>query len=314
MKRTRNRSDGHSGSRQGVTEAQRAFEKLGWLFRREAADTDYGIDAYVEVVRPDAGPTGKLLALQVKCGPSYFREEDRVGYVYRGTLDHLDYWTNHVLPVVIVLVDLAKGTVYWQAINNRTAKATGKGWKVTVPRTNQVNEKALEELVDLSDRPVLSLSNHSLKRFQRLQAERGWMLWLAEEEHRSLKLDVRQLTSKLGGRGSITIAAVDEEGEEEELASWGLWLGSSWSFADSLRKLLPWAQLEIDEDEYFWSESDHPTPADSIYPCEDSGEEATWKLIATLNELGHSFLQVDGYLENGWQPESTDEYSDPDSE
>jgi Domain of unknown function (DUF4365) len=43
----------------------------------------------------DEQPTGKLIAVQIKTGPSHFAEIDD-SYIFRGKLTHLDYWTNHL--------------------------------------------------------------------------------------------------------------------------------------------------------------------------------------------------------------------------
>ena len=45
--------------------------RLGWIFREQPV-SDFGIDAHVEVVEGDQ-VTGRLFALQIKSGPSYFR-------------------------------------------------------------------------------------------------------------------------------------------------------------------------------------------------------------------------------------------------
>jgi hypothetical protein len=47
------------------------LKEFGWLFREQAV-SDYGIDAHVEEVDSDNKPTGKLVALQIKSGPSFF--------------------------------------------------------------------------------------------------------------------------------------------------------------------------------------------------------------------------------------------------
>ncbi|WP_429325845.1 DUF4365 domain-containing protein [Paraburkholderia sp. GAS348] len=49
----------------------------------------------------DEQPTGKLIAIQIRTGPSHFAECDD-SYIFREKLTHLDYWTNHSLHVILV--------------------------------------------------------------------------------------------------------------------------------------------------------------------------------------------------------------------
>jgi hypothetical protein len=66
----------------GVTRARLAVEEdLGWLFREQSTE-DYGIDAHAELVADD-DVSGRLLALQIKSGRSWFREPGPAGWWYR---------------------------------------------------------------------------------------------------------------------------------------------------------------------------------------------------------------------------------------
>jgi hypothetical protein len=78
--------------------------ELGWKFR-EQHESDVGVDALVEIVERERA-TGRLLALQIKAGRSWFREPaPSPGWVFRGPRRHLDYWLGHDLPVLVVLYD-----------------------------------------------------------------------------------------------------------------------------------------------------------------------------------------------------------------
>ncbi len=123
--------------RLGVQIVGLLFEKCGCIFREQSI-VDCGIDAQIEIVN-DNYASGKLIALQIKSGGSWFKEKMKDGYVFRGDREHLDYWLSHSLPVVIVLCDTDKGTAYWQAISKYTVVYTGKGWKVIVPFQQQIN-------------------------------------------------------------------------------------------------------------------------------------------------------------------------------
>lgn len=64
---------------EGVTHTQLAVQdELGWLFREQPTE-DYGIDAHVEIVEHE-DVRGRLLALQIKSGESWFRETTEGGW------------------------------------------------------------------------------------------------------------------------------------------------------------------------------------------------------------------------------------------
>ena len=118
-------------------------EKIGFIFREQTV-CDYGIDAIIE--KKDKGyPSGKLIAVQIKSGDSYFKkiEEDKV--VFRGENKHYDYWLNHSLPVIIVLYSPSKDKCIWESFNKQKAKRTEKGWKINIPY-NQNLEDSMKQL------------------------------------------------------------------------------------------------------------------------------------------------------------------------
>ena len=58
----------------GVAAVRGLFASWGWLVREQFKD-DYGIDAHVEPVYVKDRPSGRLLGLQIKAGPSYFAKK-----------------------------------------------------------------------------------------------------------------------------------------------------------------------------------------------------------------------------------------------
>ncbi|GAB3901209.1 DUF4365 domain-containing protein [Kibdelosporangium lantanae] len=126
----------------GVARTRLAVEsELEWLFR-EQLNEDYGVDAQVEVV--DGGTVrGKLLALQIKSGVSFFREPGPGGWWFRADADHVHYWMNHSLPVVVVLYHPDTERCHWQLVNTKTLVATSSGgWKLLVPQVQVLDKEA----------------------------------------------------------------------------------------------------------------------------------------------------------------------------
>lgn len=121
----------------GVQTVGNQFERAGYIFREQAI-SDYGIDAHVELVEGD-NATGKLIALQIKSGPSWFAEKDSGGFIFRGDNEHLSYWLEHSLPVLIVLCDTENAQCFWQAITPENVVHTKKAWKIIVPKIQKIN-------------------------------------------------------------------------------------------------------------------------------------------------------------------------------
>lgn len=110
----------------GVTRTQLAVEaELGWLFREQPTE-DYGIDAQAEVVDAEQ-VRGRLLALQIKSGSSWFRERSPDGWWFRPDVEHVQYWINHSLPVAVVLYHPERERCYWQLVNRKTLTETSHG-------------------------------------------------------------------------------------------------------------------------------------------------------------------------------------------
>lgn len=121
----------------GIQAIGEQFERVGYIFREQPV-SDYGIDAQIEVVEGDI-VTGELIALQIKTGLSWFKESTPDGYVFRGDNDHLKYWIEHSLPVLIILHNPETHISYWQAIKTENVIPTDKAWKIIVPKTQRIN-------------------------------------------------------------------------------------------------------------------------------------------------------------------------------
>src|SRR5579871_4148945 len=122
-------------------------EELGWIFREQTV-ADWGIDAQIEVV-DQHGPTGRLIAAQIKAGEAYFKEHTN-GFVYRGYLRHLEYWRNHSLPVILILYNPKTRQAYWDVVRAEGVHCTPKGWKMVVPETKLLTGASAAELLQLA--------------------------------------------------------------------------------------------------------------------------------------------------------------------
>lgn len=137
-----------------VVTAVASFQ-LAWLFRPQTT-SDFGIDGQLEVV--DSGTaTGRLVALQIKCGLSYFaRPKAAEGWWFTFDEKHANYWLEHSLPVVVVLVDETAGRGFWEVIRRDTVARTGKRYRVLVPSTQPFDESMTERLTALAYRQPIN--------------------------------------------------------------------------------------------------------------------------------------------------------------
>ena len=111
-------------------------DEFGWLFKRNHQEHDFGVDAHIEVIQDDGAVTGQMLAVQIKHGKSFMKEQNRWGYVYRGELKHFNYLSNYPIPVIIVLCDPVSGECFWETFIPKRTIRTRNGWHITVPRDN----------------------------------------------------------------------------------------------------------------------------------------------------------------------------------
>jgi Domain of unknown function (DUF4365) len=89
-------ADTDETDREGIGVCQVLVTRLGLVFR-EQSTSDFGVDAQVEMKR-EGRPTGRLVGLQIKSGPSYFDEPYENGWIFRPKDKHVRYWLNHSLP------------------------------------------------------------------------------------------------------------------------------------------------------------------------------------------------------------------------
>lgn len=129
----------------GVSKVQLiVYEKLHWIFREQPID-DCGIDAQIEL-KDDYYATGKLIAVQIKSGESYFKNESYNAIVYYVDEKHLNYWKSNVLPVIIVLYNPKTEECIWEYIGKINEKNI-----LRISKSHRFNENAKEELSKIAN-------------------------------------------------------------------------------------------------------------------------------------------------------------------
>ncbi len=296
----------NSIERIGVSKCSFLFEKNKFIFREQPI-SDYGIDALIETREKD-NPTGKMIAVQIKSGESYFKETDGEYIIYRVDEKHRNYWINHSLPVIIVLYSPMLDKCIWENVNKQTLTLCGRQWKIRIPKDKTIEENGTD-LYEIAKN--ISEYEH---RHASLVFAKEWMIEARKQG--SLILEVEEWINKSSGRGTFILKTLGETGEERILFERGILGFGLKSYDEVIQELFPWADVRIDKDFYEdnyemddtqnwdlydeYSEIFYSPKQDGIYPYRNgAGEVDFYRLLLTLNDIGNAFLITEDFLENG---------------
>jgi hypothetical protein len=254
----------------GITAVQQIiYNDFGWLFREQPV-SDHGVDAHIEELDHDGKPTGKLIALQIKSGPSYMRKQGE-NYIYYADKKHFDYWVNHSLPCYIILHNPEGGLTLWQKLEQRFASETEKGWAIVIPASNVLNGAAKEYFArELASDP------EAIRRFN-MAFDLDLMKKL---EGREVYFEVNDWVNKSLKFRDIGVM-FDEFGKDEPDFMIYLWAPARDLF-DFMNRFFPWLDYEYLE------------VTDAI-----GGEVAVHTIEVWVNELGKHYLAVENYFVEG---------------
>lgn len=258
--------------RAGIHAVGATFTRLKWIFR-EQPTSDYGIDAHAEKMSHDGAAGGKLIALQIKTGASYFRKRGD-GYVFYGDKRHLEYWTNHSLPVFIILHHPDTGVTLWQRIERHLIEEGKDGrWAIGIPADQSLDEKHEHFLAAgvASDLPSV--------RRARLALDLPLIRQFAEQP--SIYLHVEDWVNKtLNYRGARVVFS-DDPGDDCDL-SIAAWL-PGYSIEYYMAFYFPWLDWTLHE-----------------YVGEEEGayEVAVFILSVELSDVGKATLLLEDFYKS----------------
>ncbi|HRI34707.1 MAG TPA: DUF4365 domain-containing protein [Saprospiraceae bacterium] len=147
----------NSTSKKGVNFVRSIVEAHNSIFNEIPVQNDVGVDAIIEIIKNES-TTGKMLAVQIKTGSSYFDEKKGICKIPVGS--HFEYWNKYPLPVIgIVFVpEHAKG--YWIDIKEYFENSDKNS--VIEYRINKINEFSAEDFENifvprlLQETPILT--------------------------------------------------------------------------------------------------------------------------------------------------------------
>jgi hypothetical protein len=138
----------YSQERRGIAAVQ-SFAASKDQIWRETNTGDVGIDGQLEYVNDDGYATGKLVAVQVKSGPSYFEHPTDLGWKFYPETKHRRYWEQFPVPVILVLNDPETGHCYWVDVRQalRVPLRDDQSF-IVVPKANVLADTAPLELFE----------------------------------------------------------------------------------------------------------------------------------------------------------------------
>jgi len=271
----------------GVNAVESIFLSMKWLFRRQL-ESDFGIDAHVEVVDDDDKPTGQLIALQIKSGPSYFKKRGD-DYVFRGEKKHLDYWEKHCLPVLLVLHNPDDDMTLWQRVERHlVAEGTNDTWSIVMPKWQTLEAKSADAILNRLPR-----SDPESDRRNRMMLDIELIRRVDEEGSAFVTID-DWVNKSLNFRG----ASVSFEEYDAEPAYAVAFYKPAHNPSQVFDWLFPWLEFEYLD-----------MPEDAI-----AGEVVAHIFEVKLNALGKAFLMLEDYYVDGAELSPDAKISEPTGE
>lgn len=134
--------------RRGINAVAEVAASLEIIWR-ETPRADVGIDGQLEYVDPERFATGRTIAVQVKCGPSFFMHHDETAWRFYPETKHRLYWERYPLPVLLVLHDPAATRSYWtDARQALRSPASSDQAAIFVPKANILQTAAATQLFE----------------------------------------------------------------------------------------------------------------------------------------------------------------------
>lgn len=124
----------------------RAANGLIW---RENSVKDMGIDGQLEYVNDSGFATGRIVAVQVKSGQSFFTHDDDESWGFYPEEKHRLYWERFPVPVILVLHKPDTKETFWLDVRQAYRSGTqDKNVGVSVPKAQEFKITSRTKLFD----------------------------------------------------------------------------------------------------------------------------------------------------------------------
>lgn len=258
--------------------------KLGWIWR-EQYRADFGIDGQIETVSADGRPTGRLIAVQIKSGHSYFKGNDRTIPLYVDDA-HVQYWDQHALPVIVVIHNPNDKRTLWQWASLKSARRTSSGWCIDIPQENLFSDSKAALVGEVWRDDSLGLRRRFALDRELMKECEGRDVYVTIDKWVNKTLSFREIR--------IWFDRTDKKEPDYEIPIMATW---HYEVAELMHHFLPWLDYEyLDE------------------PEDLSGEIEGHAFEATLSEVAKAFLVLEAFFDNPPGPKNTEPSADPDVE
>lgn len=149
MAKAKTYSDNQVTGREGEALVKARIHSMGFAFN-PADSMEAGIDGTLEIRDPVThAATGKTIAVQVKTTKSgSYTRETGTSLEYLCEPEDVDYWRNWTIPVIVVMVRISDGSMYWKSVREA---GDPDGRRLTVDKTlDAFDATAVNALADLA--------------------------------------------------------------------------------------------------------------------------------------------------------------------
>ena len=128
--------------------------EFDWI-GRAITEFDMGIDIHAEISN-NGNPSGRLLGIQVKSGPSYFKRIKNNSVAFSFSKVHYKYWMNYSLPVIVVLYRPADKRLIWGHVCEANLRKMKDQWQIQIPLTQTFSREFKGDLEKLAQIPSIA--------------------------------------------------------------------------------------------------------------------------------------------------------------
>lgn len=179
----------------GVVFVESVVNAHGSIYRPVHQETDVGIDGYIELVNVQEA-SGRLVAVQIKSGDSYFSAGNRE-FVVSADHRHLDYWESYMVPVVLICYSPSQQIGAWTSVRDFIEHQKYHDrlpiTQIRVPLYRPFNTEALNEGIAglaharADERILLKCADKCLSQDPQIRRE-GFTILQAHPDSRGLKI------------------------------------------------------------------------------------------------------------------------------
>ncbi len=301
----------------GIDELSSVIRRIGYKFRRQF-ESDYGIDAHIEIRLAEQYPTGKLIGVQVKTDRSDCTEA-KDHYNFTSDYTHLNYWLNHSLPVIVVHYDTQKDLLNWVQVSEDKITRNDKSWSIKIPKTNIIDNSCKSQFVKIAENVNVQARKYNI-------LHESLVLMEHIQQGHKVCIEYQDWVNKTYAIRALEINIYSDDEELLDSVEWPFDVFPHANLEEGLSKMFPWAAFEndfteddedddlkyeymdefgisgenyIDWDDYsIWKEQ-RISSSENLRPYQNVAEEADfYKIKVSLNELGQSFLTLNKYLDS----------------